>query len=223
MATQVAIATDQLWDHWPYLSHEQRLKQFRELHTGEKADFFLALDAHDQYNLLLGLPEDQRHVWMRLLAPDDAADVIQQADPEERERLLALLDEPTRKEVVALLAYKEDDAGGLMNPRFARLRPDTTVDVAISYLRKEAPSVAQMYYAYVLDQAQRLLGVVSLRQLFIGRSGETRAGVHDDERSGLRDAGDGREGGFKDCARQPAASRARARGRSSHGGHCDRG
>ena len=166
MATQLASATDQLWDRWPYLSHEQRLKQFRELHTGEKADFFLALNAHDQYNLLVGLPEDQRHVWMRLLAPDDAADVIQQAAPEEREKLLALLDEPTRKEVVALLAYKEDEAGGLMNPRFARLRPDTTVDVAISYLRKEAPSVVQMYYAYVLDQAQHLLGVVSLRQLF---------------------------------------------------------
>src|ERR1700758_5034137 len=120
MAIQLATATDELWDRWPYLSHEQRLKQFRELHTGEKADFFLALNAHDQYNLLLGLPEDQRHVWMRLLAPDDAADVIQQAGPEEREELLALLDEPTRKEVVALLAYKEDEAGGLMNPRFAR-------------------------------------------------------------------------------------------------------
>ena len=172
MATQVATATDELWDRWPYLSHEQRLKQFRELHTGEKADFFLALDAHDQYNLLLGLPEDQRHVWMRLLAPDDAADAIQQADPEEREKLLALLDEPTRKEVVALLAYKEDEAGGLMNPRFARLRPDSTVDVAISYLRKEAPSVVQMYYAYVLDQAQHLLGVVSLRQLFTADPGK---------------------------------------------------
>src|SRR6201981_586166 len=97
MATQLASATDQLWDRWPYLSHEQRLKQFRELHTGEKADFFLALNAHDQYNLLLGLPEDQRHVWMRLLAPDDAADVIQQAGPEEREELLALLDDPPRK------------------------------------------------------------------------------------------------------------------------------
>jgi hypothetical protein len=60
MATQLASATDQLWDRWPYLSHEQRLKHFRELHTGEKADFFLAVDAHDQYNLLLGLPEDQR-------------------------------------------------------------------------------------------------------------------------------------------------------------------
>ena len=172
MATQLATAMDEFWDRWPYLSHGQRLRQFRELHTGEKADFFLALNAHDQYNLLLGLPEDQRHVWMRLLAPDDAADVIQQAGPEEREELLALLDEPTRKEVVALLAYKEDEAGGLMNPRFARLRPDSTVDVAISYLRKEAPSVVQMYYAYVLDQAQHLLGVVSLRQLITADPGK---------------------------------------------------
>jgi magnesium transporter len=86
--------------------------------------------------------------------------------------LLALLDEPTRKEVLALLAYKEDEAGGVMNPRFARVRPDTTVDVAISYLRKEAPSVVQMYYAYVLDQEQHLLGVASLRQLFTAEPGK---------------------------------------------------
>jgi magnesium transporter len=174
MTTQLVTptATDQLWDRWPYLSHKQRLAQFRELHTGEKADFFLALTAHDQSFLVLGLPAEQRHVWMRLLAPDDAADVIQEAGPELREELLALLDEPTRKEVIALLAYQEDDAGGLMNPRFARLRPESTVDVAISYLRKEAPSVVQMYYAYVLDHEQHLLGVVSLRQLFTAAPGK---------------------------------------------------
>jgi magnesium transporter len=74
--------------------------------------------------------------------------------------------------VIALLAYKEDEAGGLMNPRFARLRPDTTVDVAISYLRKEAPSVVQMYYAYVLDREQHLLGVASLRQIFTADPGK---------------------------------------------------
>jgi len=174
MTTELAAptATDQLRDRWPYLSHEQRLKKFRELHTGEKADFFLAQSAHDQSFLLLGLPADQRHVWMRLLAPDDAADVIQESGSEQRDELLALLDEPTRKEVLALLAYKEDEAGGLMNPRFARLRPDTTVDVAISYLRKEAPRVAQLYYGYVLDQEQHLLGVVSLRQLFTADPGK---------------------------------------------------
>jgi magnesium transporter len=107
---------------------------------------------------------------MRLLAPDDAADLIQEAiqeaGSEQRDELLSLLDEPTRKEVIALLAYNEDEAGGLMNPRFARLRPEFTVDVAISYLRKEAQTLVQIYYAYVLDPEQHLLGVVSLRQLF---------------------------------------------------------
>jgi magnesium transporter len=166
MTTTVEKATEQLWERWPALSREQRMKQFRELHTGEKADFFLELSAHDQSDLLQDLPQEQCHVWMRLLAPDDAADVIQEAGPELRDEFLTLLDEPTRREVTALLAYKEDDAGGLMNPRFARLRPESTVDEAISYLRKEAPTVDHINYAYVLDQEQHLLGVVSLRLLF---------------------------------------------------------
>jgi|SRR5215472_2939748 len=171
MTTKQVTTTDQLWERWPYLSHEQRLTQFRELHTGEKANFFLALSAHDQIAVLLGLPHEQQHVWMRLLAPDDAADLIQQAGSDERDELLALLDEPTRKEVIALLAYNEDQAGGLMNPGFARLRPEFTVDVAISYLRKGAPTLVQIYYAYVLDTKQHLLGVVSLRQLFAADPG----------------------------------------------------
>src|SRR5207249_4807758 len=86
---------------------------------------------------------------------------------DEREGLLALLDEPTRKEVAALLAYAEDDAGGLMNPRYARLRPDMSVDEAITYLRRQARErLETIYYMYVLDAEQRLLGVVSFRDLF---------------------------------------------------------
>lgn len=166
MNSTIAEATEELWELWPALSHAERLRKFRELHTGEKADFFLELSAHDQCDLLQRLPQDQRHVWIRLLAPDDAADLIQEADAEHRDDLLALLDEPTRKEVSALLAYKEDEAGGLMSPRFARVRPESTVEEAISYLRKQAATVETIYYAYVLDHDQHLLGVISLRELF---------------------------------------------------------
>ena len=81
--------------------------------------------------------------------------------------MLALLDEPTRKEVNALLAFREDEAGGRMNPRFARIRPDVPVDEAIAYLRRQAAYLRTVDYAYVLDQEQHLLGVVSLRQLFL--------------------------------------------------------
>jgi magnesium transporter len=166
MSPQLASVAEELKERWPILSTAQRTKSFRELHTGEKADFFLEMSANDQTELLLELPLDQRHVWMRLLPPDDAVDVIQEAGHERRAELLELLDEPTRREVTALMAYKEDEAGGLMNPRFARLRPESTVDEAISYLRREAPFIETLYYAYVLDQEQHLLGVVSLRLLF---------------------------------------------------------
>src|SRR5262249_56052368 len=96
-----------------------------------------------------------------------AGGVGQEASTEDRHSLLALLDEPTRKEVVALLAYAEDHAGGLMSPRYARLRPEMSVDEAISYLRRQTREhVESVYYLYVLDAEQHLLGVVSFRDLF---------------------------------------------------------
>jgi magnesium transporter len=89
---------------------------------------------------------------------------------ENRAPILALLDDTSRREINALLAYSEDEAGGLMNPRYARLRPDMSVDEAISYLRRQTRErVESIYYAYVLDQQARLLGVVSFRQLMMAR------------------------------------------------------
>jgi magnesium transporter len=104
----------------------------------------------------LALPPGERRLWMRLLAPDDAVDVIQEAPPENREALLAILDDVTRREVKGLLDYAEDEAGGLMNTRYSRLRPEMTVDEAISYLRRDAQAREKtVYYAYVVDLEER--------------------------------------------------------------------
>jgi magnesium transporter len=151
---------------WPSLPPAEQIREFERLPRAEAQDFFLGLAARGHVQILLALPPGERRLWMRSLAPDDAADCIQEAPVEAREALMELLDEPTRKEVAALLAYAEDDAGGLMNPRFGRVRPDLRVDEAISYLRREvAERVETIYYAYVLDAEQRLLGVVSFREL----------------------------------------------------------
>jgi magnesium transporter len=92
--------------------------------------------------------------------------------------LLADLDPRTRSEVVALLAYAEDEAGGLMNPRYASVRPDMRVDDALAYLRRQSlERVGTLYYAYVLDPGRRLLGVVSVRELFAAPAGKTVAAV----------------------------------------------
>jgi magnesium transporter len=167
------LSLDDLQDAWSLLVSEDRLEAFRALERTEAEDFFLGLSSHDQADLLLGLPPAERRSWFRLLAPDDAADLIQEVSAEEREELLALLDEPTRREVGALLAYAEDDAGGLMNPRYARVRPDITIDEAITYLRRQAAESAEsLPYAYVLDHDQKLRGVVSYRELFTAKTGQ---------------------------------------------------
>lgn len=160
------VSGNELLEAWPLLSDEDRKQGFSMLSRIEAEGLFHALPAFDQTQLLLSLEVPETRLWLRVMAPDDAADVIQQCDEEQREVLLSLMDDMTRKEVLALLAYAEDDAGGLMNPRFARLRPDMSADEAISYLRRQTRErVENIYYAYVLDSHQKLLGVVSLREL----------------------------------------------------------
>lgn len=155
-----------LWEEWPALSESERVARFRDLPKNELNDFFLTLDPTEQAALVCGLPPAEQVLWVRLLDPDDAADLIQAVPGEDRRALLDLLDDKTRTEVRALLAYAEDAAGGLMSPRFARVRPEMTVDEAIRYLRKQAGQVETIYYAYVLDQQQQLQGVISCRELF---------------------------------------------------------
>jgi magnesium transporter len=169
-----ALVAEDLLDAWPALDAEERLEGFRLLDPGEAESLFESLEARDQCALLLALRAAERQLWMRQLAPDDAADAVQAAEPEQRDTLLSALDGPTRREVSALLAYAEDEAGGLMSPRYVRLRPDMSVDEAVAYLRRAARErVETIYYIYVLDAEQRLLGVVSFRELFAAQPDAT--------------------------------------------------
>ena len=151
---------------WSFLSLIERFEGLRALPKQEMHDFFRSRGAREQAELILALSAEKRLPWMQMLAPDDLADMLQEVPSDERAALLGLLDELTRKEVNALLAYAEDVAGGLMNPRFVRLRPDMTVEEAFSYLRKQAQERESFYDAYVIDADQHLLGVLSIKELF---------------------------------------------------------
>ena len=151
------LRAEDLREIWSFAHPDEKVEGFRSLSFAEAEALFLSLDTRAQSELLTALPANERQLWVRQLPPDDAADLCQMAPAETRESLLRLLDEPTRKEVSALLAYAEDEAGGLMSPRYVRLRPDMSVDEAIKYLRRAARERAEtIYYIYVLDSEQRL-------------------------------------------------------------------
>ena len=161
------LTVEELRDTWSLLTSEDRVLGFKMIPYEEAEDFFFAISSRDQADLVMSLPPAERRGWMRLLPPDDAADLLQEAPHASREELLSLIDDSTRAEVQALMAYAEDVAGGLMDTRYARLRPDMTAEEAIRYLRKQVREyVGTMRYVYVLDDHQKLLGVVAFRQIF---------------------------------------------------------
>jgi magnesium transporter len=153
--------------NWSQLPQAQAKEAFFKLDRTDAEELFLSLTAQEQYPLIQECTLLEKRSWIRLLAPDDVADLIQEEDVDLREEWLALLDPQTKREVGVLLAYAEDNAGGIMSSRFIRLRPTMNVDEAISYIRLQAKTqVETIYYAYVLTTDQKLLGVVSFRELF---------------------------------------------------------
>jgi len=105
------------------------------------------------------------------MSPDDRADLVEDLDEEFQERILSLLMQNERQNLLKLLNYPEDSAGAYMTTDYARLSPEDTVQAALSQLRLQAPMWETIYYVYVVDQARRLIGLVSLRDLIVARPG----------------------------------------------------
>lgn len=98
---------------------------------------------------------------------DEVARVLTRGVPERQEELLAAMEPPDAAEVRDLLQYPPESAGRLMTEMFVRVRPEMTVVETIDYLRLIDPEVETLAAVYVLDEAQRLIGVVSLRELMV--------------------------------------------------------
>jgi Mg/Co/Ni transporter MgtE len=101
------------------------------------------------------------------MGPDEAADLLADLPTQTTERLLDLMEDADAEDVRALLAYPEDSAGGIMTTEFAYAPCEMTVGETLAYLRQseDARDDEVMYYVYLLDKADVLHGVVSLRDL----------------------------------------------------------
>ncbi|HEY7791817.1 MAG TPA: magnesium transporter [Vicinamibacterales bacterium] len=139
--------------------------------------FSLIDDVHAAEALSQVSPETNRHLvettptrrmlaMLRRLPMDEAAEVVAEAG-DEGKRLLSLMPEPSARDVEQLLEYPEKTAGRLMTTKFAAVPTGTTVGRAIEYLRAVAPSVETVTTIYVLDSAQQLAGVCSIRDLLL--------------------------------------------------------
>ena len=102
--------------------------------------------------------------WM---SPDEAADLLAELPEDRSAELLNLMDADDAEDVRMLLTFPDDAAGGIMSTEFVSVRPETTAEQVIAFLRETAEETETIYYVYVTDAQDVLLGVFSLRDLVI--------------------------------------------------------
>ncbi len=167
----------------------------RALHPADGAEMLSTLEPEDQAEIVTRMEPDElawvfeqmdggeaaemgHHLDVEALAhvldemePDNAADLLGEMEPADATAVLEQMDEA--KTVAPLLAYPEDTAGGIMNLPPPSLRRYMTIAEAFQFIKNNYHDANQVFYLYVLDRNDRLIGVVNLRALILAEPTQT--------------------------------------------------
>ena len=155
-----------LADIFQELKPEERLECFKLLDVEKAAEMLEYVSPQMQVELLGDIDQEVASKILLKLPHDAAADVLGDMEEDESETYLDKLPHKFSEEVRELLTYNEDTAGGIMNPIVLTVNSDMTVQEVLNYVRVKAEKDNfELYYIYVVDKQNHLVGVVSLRKL----------------------------------------------------------
>ncbi len=140
---------------------------------GEKAaDVLMELDEEDRHKLLKELPNEViAKRFVDNMESDDAADLMRELDEDTQEEILShIKDVEQAGDIVDLLKYDEDTAGGLMGTEMIVVNENWSMPKCIDEMRKQAEDMDEIYYVYVIDDDERLKGVLPLQKLITNPS-----------------------------------------------------
>lgn len=153
------------------LSPEQIVEIFKFIKDQEKvAEYISELNTELQSDLLNAMGKKQASEILKGMDTDDAVDLLGEIAPEESRELLDLLPKEEAEEIEELMKYEENTAGSIMNNEFVTLPEYLTVEQAIQHIREMSPEAEMIYYVYILDNRDKLIGVLSLRDLIVADS-----------------------------------------------------
>ncbi len=153
------------------LEPDRRAVVLHELDWETIADILEELDEDEMVEVVESLTTSELAGVLDEMEPDMAADLLGELEEAEAAEVLQQMEE--REEVAPLLAYPEDTAGGIMTTPRHMLRRHMTVAQAMAFLREHYQDEHDLYYLYVLDRNQRLVGIVSLRALVLADPDQT--------------------------------------------------
>lgn len=130
------------------------------------ADVLMELDEDDRLKLISEMPAEKIAQQIDHLDTDDAVDLIQQLDEDEREEILSHIDDVEQAgDIIDLLKYAEDTAGGLMGTEMIVVNENWSMPECIKQMRLQAEDMDEIYYVYVVDNDYRLRGTLPLKMM----------------------------------------------------------
>jgi magnesium transporter len=153
------------------LSRIESGKLLESLDVKTLADTLEEVEPDFQASLVEAMPDEKVADVLEEMAPDEAADLLAELPRDRSIELLKLMEEEEAEDVRRLLAYPEDTAGGIMTTEFVAIHPELTAEQVTALLRERSEEAETIYYIYVTDSDDRLVGVFSLRDLVLARPG----------------------------------------------------
>lgn len=157
------------------------LTAMRLMPLHDQAELIGYLRPSSQVEIATRMPRRELAALMTAMSHDERADLFKQLDEVAQEAILPALTKAEREDLRRLAAYEEWTVGSVMTSDYAVLRPDMTSTQAIAALREQALEAETIYNAYIIDEARKLIGVLSLRDLLVARPRQTVGDVMDTE------------------------------------------
>ena len=148
------------------LDEEQAMFIFTHLDEDTAADVLMELDEDERKKLISDMPAEEIAKQIDHLDTDDAVDLIQQLDEEDRDEVLSHIDDVEQAgDIIDLLKYDEDTAGGLMGTEMIVVNENWSMPECIRQMRLQAEEMDEIYYVYVVDNDNKLRGTLPLKMM----------------------------------------------------------
>ena len=150
------------------LEFDQAIYVIKLLDSEKTSDILSELDEDVREKILENLSAKEIAEEIEELDSDDAADIIGELPEERQEEVIELIeDEEVKADIQELLAYDEDSAGGLMAKELVKVNENWTVTQCVGEMRAQAENVTRVHSIYVVDNDDRLIGRLSLKDLLM--------------------------------------------------------
>ncbi len=140
---------------------------FKDLDIETAAEALSELKPEKQAEIINAIDTEKAADIIEEMPPDEAADVLSDLPTEKAKEILEHIEKEEAQDIQELLSHEEDTAGGLMNNQFVAFPPDITVQEATERFKKDAEEIETVYYVYIVDNQEKLIGVTSLRELLL--------------------------------------------------------